>query len=215
MTHQCIILGGGGHARVLIDCLLDIGNARIIGVLDADVEQWGRTLYGVPVLGGDDLLEKLAGEQADCFVVGLGSTRDNGPRRRLFEKGLSCRLTPLIVKHPASFCSPRSQTGDGSQLLAGSIINAGASLGSNVIVNTGAIIEHDCIVGDHVHVATGARVCGGVTLESMVFVGAGATIRQGIHVGEGAVVGAGAVVVKDVAASTVVAGNPARPIAKR
>ena len=45
-------------------------------------------------------------------------------------------------------------------------------------------------------------------------IGSNATVMCGITVGEGSVIGAGSVVIKDVPANTIVAGNPARVIRK-
>jgi UDP-perosamine 4-acetyltransferase len=102
--------------------------------------------------------------------------------------------------------------GLGSQLFPGSIVNTGASLGANVIVNSGAIVEHDCIVGNHVHIATGARLASTIEIGDGAHVGVGATVRQLISIGEGAVVGAGAVVIEDVPGWTIVVGVPAKPL---
>ena len=89
---RCVILGGGGHARVLIDSIRESGLAEIEGVLDPDSSLHGRKILDVPVLGGDDLLGGMAAGGVTHFVVGLGGVGDNGPRRRLFELGCSCRL---------------------------------------------------------------------------------------------------------------------------
>ena len=170
---------------------------------------------GVPVLGGDDLLARLAQQGATEFVVGVGGVRDNRPRKELFELALAQGLTPITVRHPSAICSQWAEVGDGAVLYPGSIVNAGATLGANTIVNTGAIVEHDCIVGDHVHIATGARLAATVGVGAMAHIGTGATVRQNISIGEGAVVGAGAVVVKDVESWTVVVGIPARVLERR
>jgi len=45
-----------------------------------------------------------------------------------------------------------------------------------------------------------------------VFIGAAAIVTKGVQIESGSIVGAGAVVVKDVAAGVIVAGNPARYI---
>jgi len=209
---RCIILGGGGHACVLIDCIQESSLAEIEGALDADFSRRGQKVLDVPILGDDELLAGLAARGVTHFAVGLGGVGDNGPRRRLFELGCSCSLIPLTVRHPSAVVSRWASIGPGCQLLPGSIVNAGATLGKNVIVNSGAIVEHDCVVGDHVHIATGAKLASTVWVGVGAHVGAAATVRQCIRIGEGATVGAGGVVVKDVEPGVVVAGVPARPI---
>lgn len=210
----CVILGGGGHARVVIDSLQAAQGIRVHGVVDPDSSLWGTTLLEVPILGGDDLLAALLREGVGRFIVGVGGTGDNRPRQRLFELALRHGLRPLTVIHPAAIVSRWAMIGDGSQLLPGSVVNAGAELGVNVIVNTGSIVEHDCRIGDHVHVATGAVLASTVRIGPRAHIGAGATLRQGIVIGADAVVGAGAVVVKEVAPGQVVVGVPARPQVK-
>lgn len=211
----CIILGGGGHAKVLIDALRLSRAAAIRGILDVDKSLWGKEVMDIPILGGDDLIPDLVKEGVTRFVVGVGSTGKSDVRRRLYALGLDHGLVPLTVCHPVAVCSTWARVGPGSVLYPSAVVNAGAVLGVNVIVNTGAIVEHDCIIGDHVHVATGARLSGTVQVGHNAHIGAGATIRQGLSVGEGAIVGAGAVVVKNVEPWTVVAGVPARVIERR
>lgn len=211
----CVILGGGGHARVLIDGLKTGAAAVPYAVLDADHSLWGRELLGVLIMGGDDLLYDLVKRGVNCFVVGLGSAGDNRPRERLFELGLSHHLKPITVAHPTAICSQWATVGPGSQLFPGCIVNAGVTIGDNAIINSGAIIEHDCVIGNHVHVATGAKLSSAVRVGSGAHVGVGASIRQCITIGERAIVGAGAVVVKDVPPYITVVGVPARSISER
>jgi UDP-hydrolysing UDP-N-acetyl-D-glucosamine 2-epimerase len=213
-SRKCVILGGGGHAKVLIDSIRASAAANPIAVLDANSKLWRKTLLGVPILGNDSKLPSLLRKGVRHFAVGLGSIGDSGPRRRLFEMALRHGLKPLTVIHPSAVVSGHAIVGGGSQVFPRGIVNPGSKLGANVIVNTGAIVEHDCEIGDHVHVATGARLAGGVRVGANAHIGAGATIRQRASIGKGAVVGAGAVVVKDVAPWTVVAGVPAKPLRK-
>jgi sugar O-acyltransferase (sialic acid O-acetyltransferase NeuD family) len=172
----------------------------------------GQDIWGVKILGGDNLLPEMVRLGVTHFVVGLGSVGDSRARQHLFEMGLSSDLKPLTVKHPSAICSRWAEVGAGAQLLPGSIVNAGAQLGANVIVNSGAVVEHDCRIGAHAHIATGAKLSGGVEVGAGAHIGAGATVRQAIRVGDGAIIGAGAVVVKDVPPHTVVVGVPARPL---
>lgn len=209
---MCIVLGGGGHARVLIDSLQASDVAVVHGVLDADRSQWGQTLLGVPVLGSDELLPELIERGVNHFAVGLGSVGDSQLRERLFEAALACGLKPLTVIHPSSACSAWAEVGSGSQLFPASVVNANARLGENVIVNSGAVIEHDCVIGAHAHIATGAKLSGGVNVGAGAHIGAGAVVKQSISIGERAVVGAGACVVKDVPPGVVVVGVPAHTL---
>jgi sugar O-acyltransferase (sialic acid O-acetyltransferase NeuD family) len=212
MKTKCVVLGAGGHARVLIDCLIAAGESSPSVVLDSNASQWGTTIGEVPVEGGDELLSQMIPRGITHFVVGLGSVGDSGRRRALYDLGLSHGLTPLSVKHPSAVCSPFAKVGPGAQLLPACVVNAGARVDENVIVNTSAVIEHDSTVGAHAHIATGAKLSGGVRVGVGAHVGAGATIKQGMTIGDHAVVGAGAVVVKDVPAGVTVVGVPARPL---
>lgn len=212
MEHNCVVLGGGGHAKILVDALQSCGGIKLYGVLDVDRALWGESLLGVSILGGDNLLPELIEDGVNCFVVGLGSIGDHTPRKSLFDLGIISELHPFTVIHPSATCSRWSSIGPGGQLLSGSIVNAGAELGTNVIINSGAIVEHDCVIGNHVHVATGARLASTVAVGEGAHIGAGATVKQSVCIGEHSIVGAGAVVVKDVLPNSVVAGVPARPM---
>jgi sugar O-acyltransferase (sialic acid O-acetyltransferase NeuD family) len=207
---QNLILGGGGHAKVLIDSIQASGSIDGFGILDSDPDLWGTKVLGVPVLGTDEMIGELVSQGAQNFIVGLGSVGDNGPRRRLYELGLEHGLSPLDIRHPSAVCSTFASIQPGTLVGPGAVINADAEVRANVILNTGTIVEHDCVIGDHVHVSSGATLAAAVRVGLLAHIGAGATVRQGIRIGEGAIVGAGAVVVRDVASWTVVVGVPAQ-----
>ena len=211
----CVILGGGGHAAVIIETLILEGGAVPWVVLDSNQALWGQQLCGLPIRGGDEKLSDLKAEGVDGFVVGLGGTGDNEPRRRLFLNAQGVGLRPMTVRHPSAICSTSAHVGEGTVLLAGSVVGARTTVGRNVIINSGAIVEHDGHIGDHVHIASGAVLASTVTVEEGAHIGAGAVVRQSIRVGAGAIVGAGAVVVRDVRPGQTVVGVPAQPLSDR
>lgn len=209
-------VGAGGHAKVVVEILAADPAYDVVGLLDADHARAGTSMHGVPVLGGDDLLDRQYHGGVSHAFIGLGGSADNGPRRRLYEKVSSVGFDVVTAIHPRAVVSPSASLGRGATIAANAVIGPDSSLGENVIVNTGAVVDHDCRVGNHVHVAIGARLASGVVLEDGVHVGAGATVLQGLHVGEDAVIGAGAVVVRDIEPGVVVVGVPAttlRPVA--
>ncbi len=205
---KCVLIGAGGHGRVLIEAY---SPARFDAILDS--QPGLLEVAGVPVMRGDEILPELAVQGFTHFVIGVGSARNCARRSQLFQIAIQAGLKPQSVIHPTVFVSPSVTYADGCQILAKVVINTGAKLGTHVLVNTAAIVEHDCVIGAHTHIATGAILCGDVHVGEAAHIGAGAVIRQGIRIGSRAVVGAGAVVVRDVLDDEVVVGVPARSLA--
>jgi sugar O-acyltransferase (sialic acid O-acetyltransferase NeuD family) len=210
MKPVVILLGAGGHARVLIDMILEHDLATPFGILDPDHRLWGQDLFGVPVLGGDNLLASMHEKGVTHFVVSVGSVGLTRIRQSLHQLGISHQLLPLTLKHPSAIVSARATIGVGCQLLAGVVVNTNAMIGRNVILNTGVIVEHDCKIEDHVHLAPGVTLSGNCHVGIGAHLGTGAIVRQGISIGANAIVGAGAVVIRDVPAEVTVVGVPAR-----
>jgi UDP-perosamine 4-acetyltransferase len=209
---RCVLLGGGGHAKVIIEALRGQYPDIALCVLQPLKGTSPGEVLGVPVVGDDADLPGLVKEGAGYFVVALGAVGDNRPRAALFRLGLTHGLEPLTVQHHSAIVSPSAVLARGCQILAGAVVAAEAHIGSNAIVNTRAVVEHDCRVGEHAHVASGAVLAGGVQVGPQAHIGAGAVVRQSMRVGPGAVVGAGAAVIRDVAGGDTVVGVPALPI---
>jgi len=204
---KCVLIGGGGHGRVLIEAF---ESGLIHGVIDSQVDL--QSVGGVPVIGGDEKLPELVALGYSHFIIGVGSSQSCARRAALFEMAVQAGLQPQSVVHPTAFVAKSAVCGAGVQILARAVVHTAARLAEHVLVNCAAVVEHDCSVGAHAHIATGAVVCGGVQIGEAAHIGAGAVIRQGIHIGARAVVGAGAVVVRDVPDGAVVAGVPAKPL---
>lgn len=208
-------LGAGGHASVVLDVLRLADLYDIVGLLDARRDLWSTTRDGVTILGDDTQLPALHADGVRGAFIGLGGSRDNGPRQRLYETARDHGFTIVDAIHPRAVVSRAAVMGAGVTIMAGACVNAGASVGHGVLINTGAIVEHHCRLGDHVHVATGARLGGDVTIGDASHIGIGAVISNGIHIGRRVVVGAGAVVIRDVPDEATVVGVPAAPSGAR
>lgn len=206
-----IIMGAGGHARVLVAALRQVG-AEILGCIDP--VKPANPPEGVAWLGSEAILASYD-PSAVLLINGVGSTGASALRRGLFLRGKISGFSFASVIHSRAIVDPGVRAGEGVQVMAGAIVQAGALLGDSVLINSGAVVDHDCHIAAHCHVATGAALSGGVTLEESVHVGTGACVIQGIHVGAGAVIAAGAVVIRNVMPGLVVGGIPAGPLRKK
>jgi sugar O-acyltransferase (sialic acid O-acetyltransferase NeuD family) len=184
------------------------GRPRPIGFLDDSGAHTGKTLLGLPVLGG---IEMLGVVEHDRVIVAIG---DNRKRSLIYSslaesgESFSCAIHPSVVR--ATEVGVR----EGSMICAGVVINTGVEVAHDVILNTSCSVDHHCVVGPHAHVAPGAHLGGYVDVGEGSLIGIGASIAPGVRIGEWSIVGAGAVVVKDVPPGCTVVGVPAHPLEK-
>jgi sugar O-acyltransferase (sialic acid O-acetyltransferase NeuD family) len=210
---EIVVVGGGGHAAVLVDALRLMGTTTIVGY--AALNDGPLSTLGIPWLGTDEARHALAIRGIRQAVLGVGGATSNVNRRHTMELWRDAGFTFVDVVHPRSIMSSGATHGPGLQILAGAAINIGARLGTNVIVNTNATIEHHCEIADHVHVAPGATLCAGVAVGIGSLVGAGAVVIPGVRLGRAVTVGAGSTVIRDVPDESRVGGSPARPLTAR
>lgn len=207
---RCVILGCGGHGRVVLDILMNVGTFDVVGFLDSNPDVYGRRIDGIEVLGHPDDLPQIRGDLGvDCAIVAIG---DNGVRRQFADRIESVDLELINAVHPSANLARNASIGRNVVVAAGALVSAHCQIGDSAILNTGCIIDHESLIGTGAHVCPGSRLAGRTTIESGAFIGIGATVIQNIRVGFEAVVGAGAVVISDVAPMSTVVGVPARII---
>jgi len=203
-----IVIGGGGHAKVLASMLLLCGR-QILGFVDLNPA--APPLLGIKCLG-DDAVVLLHPPGGVNLVNGVGSTGSTARRQEVYDRFTREGYNFATVIHPSAVIAPETQIEDGVQIMAGAVVQPGTRVGSNAIVNTGAVIDHDCVVGAHAHIAPGAVLSGGVHVHAGAHVGTGACVIQAVFIGAGSVIGAGAVVIKDVPPGVTAVGVPAQSI---
>lgn len=205
-----IVIGGGGHAKVLISTLL-LQRRRVLGFVE--LKRSVSPLLSVAHLGDDAAVFSHSPDLVR-LVNGVGSIDSTVSRRIAYEKFREKQYIFETVIHPSAIIAPEILIEDGVEIMAGAIVQPGVRLGPNVIINTGARVDHDCSIDAHAHIAPGVTLSGNVHIAQGAHIGTGASIIQGIRVGESSVVGAGAVVISDVQAGDIVVGVPARSVAR-
>lgn len=207
MSKRLVVIGAGGHGKVVADAAVAVGDWSDIVFLD-DRFPVLDSVHVWKVIGKVTDYPALADARTE-FVVAIGQCQARLQLSSLLEQS-GAVLASVI--HPTAVVSPYASVGRGSVVFAKAVINIGAVVGNAVIVNTGAIIEHDCLLADGVHVCPGVALAGAVRVGSKSWIGIGSACKQGIGIGEQAMIGAGAVVVTDIPSGSTAVGVPARII---
>jgi sugar O-acyltransferase (sialic acid O-acetyltransferase NeuD family) len=204
-----VILGAGGHGRVVLDILRAAGQHTPVGFIDADTTRAGTDLDGLPVLGPVNMLAKLRRQDVRGAIVAIG---DNRVRAAYADLVLQNNLELVNAIHPSAILSPTAKIGVNVVIAAGAIVSTDAHLADGVVVNTGAIVDHECRIARAVHISPGVVLAGRVQVEEAAFIGIGARVIPCMKVGSHSTIGAGAVVIEDVPAHATVVGVPARVV---
>lgn len=201
MNKKLVIIGAGGHGKVIADIALKNGYTDIVFVDDNSKGE----CMGFPIVGTSSDVEKLKNANTE-FVIGIG----NNAVRKTFAEKFDLNWATLI--HPSAQIGVNVSVGKGTVVMAGAVINVCASIGEHCIINTCAVVEHDNVINDFVHISPNAALGGTVHVGERTHIGIGATVKNNIDVCPDVVVGAGAVVVKNTSLSGTYIGVPARKI---
>ncbi len=203
-NQSLVIVGGGGHGRVVLDAAV-LQGWTIKGFLDSNPNALLSTL-DIPYLGTFDQINSITahddGSNTSCFVaIGKNTTRQN-----LLNE---IRDAPCII-HPSAIIANDVVLDSGILIAAGVIINSGSTIGNGAILNTGCIVEHDCMIGECTHIAPGVILGGNVSVDANVLIGLGSRVIPGCHIGANTTIGAGSVVIQNVPVGATVMGVPAK-----
>lgn len=203
MSKNILVIGAGGHAKSVIDALISCGEYEKIAVL----EDFGaEEVLGFKVIGKVSDASSYLDEYENA-VVAVGN---NQFRLKTINELKQIGFKLPVIKHKTAYLSCFSIVGEGSVLLANSVINAGAEIGRGVIINSSVTVEHDCEISDGVHLSPNSVLCGAVSVGTGTWIGAGATVIDHINIGQKSIIGAGSVVIRDVDDNVTAYGNPSK-----
>ena len=210
---KIVLIGGGGHCKVVISILKKLDNFEIAGIVDNYKSE--SFISGIKIIGTDDDLKDIYKSGIHDALITVGSIKDNTKRYRLFNMAREIGYKVPVIISPEAIVDKSVRIDEGTVIMPGSIINIDSSIEKNCIINTGVIIEHDCKIEDHCHIAPGVHISGAVNIGELSFIGIGATIIQGIKIGKNVTIGAGSVVIKDIPDNVIAVGNPAKIISNK
>jgi UDP-perosamine 4-acetyltransferase len=202
-----LIIGAGGHARVVISVIEHLKGYAIKGVIDRKAFDPKEKILGYPLLGSSKDLKAFHRKGIRTAAIAIG---DNQRRAEAYRqlKALGFKLPSFI--HPYTFVEKNVRIGAGALICAGAIVATSVTVGDGVIVNTGSIVDHESILESFVHVAPGCALAGRVRIGQGAFIGLGSRVIEQIKVGKWTTVGAGSVVVSHLPDGVVAYGVPAR-----
>lgn len=202
---EFVIVGGGGHARVVLDLLQKLGKS-VAGYTAPEPSNEMPSSY----LGTDGDLMKNHQAPTCLVAIGVGLPSSNPERAQLLEQFVNAGFEAPSIISPNAVIAHDVELGIGSAVFAGAILAVGSQIGKGAIVNHNATIDHDCEVGKNAHIGPGATICGGVQIGSHCLIGAGATVLPGISIMPGCTIAAGATIVRNINTKGVYVGSPAK-----
>ncbi|MCQ6558981.1 acetyltransferase [Paenibacillus mendelii] len=204
---EIVIIGSGGHAKVVIDCVEQSKQHMIIGLID-EHKPPGTHVYGYEVLGGLDTLRASSG------IVAIG---DNWIRSLMVDRimQLNPQFRFMTSVHPSASIARGVTIGEGTVVMAGAIINSDTEIGKHCILNTKSSVDHDSRIGDFAALAPNATTGGQVRMGQYSVLSLGAQVIHAIEIGEHSVIGAGSTVLTSIASNAVAYGTPAKVVRTR
>ena len=205
MQELLVIIGAGGHGKVVADVALHTNEYQKLVFLD-DKEDFAESM-GIPVIGKVSDAVKFV-ERAK-FIVAIGNANT---RKEIMQNLLDRGAEFATLIHPDAVIGKNVRIGKGTVIMAGAVVNPETIIGNGCIINTCASVDHDCSIADYVHISVGAHIAGTVRVGRLTWIGMGAIVSNNIKICEGCTFGAGTVVIDDIEESETYVGIPARRI---
>jgi len=213
-ARDLLILGDGGHAKTIIDLVRQTGNYRLAGIV-AEPPPAVSEILGVPVLGGEEVLQSLYDKGIRLMINGVGAINRNRTRYEIFVRMAKLGFAFPRAVHPKAVVEPSAEIAAGVQIFGMAFVGSAARVGFGAIINTGAIVSHDCRIGAFAHITPGAILAGNVEVGTGALIGMGVTTAVGVKIGEWARIGNGARINGDVPPRGIVQAGTTWPLEGR
>ena len=191
-----VLLGSGGHCKSCIEIIENSRKYKIKGLIVKKGIKI-KSFMDYQVLGSDDNLRECF-KKDDSALICIGQIKSPNKRIELFDVLNKNKIEIATLSSTSSIISRHSNIGKGTAVMHGVIINSGAQVGVNCILNTNSLIEHDVTIGDHCHISTGVIINGEANIGNGCFIGSGSIIREGVNIGDRSIISAGQVVMRDI-----------------
>jgi len=205
---KCVVVGTGGHSRVVISMLQEAGcRYQVVGILDLQEIRPDERILGVPVIGhAGELRERTDPGNIHVFLA-IG---DNAERAKYYDMVKTLGYTiPNLISDRAHI-DPSASMGIGNIICPETYVGPMVQIAHNNILNTRCLIEHETHIGSHNHLGPSSLVAGRVHMGDGIVLGLGAKVIDKIVIVSNTVIGAGAVVVEDIEEPGTYVGIPAR-----
>lgn len=195
MSKKVIIIGAGGHGKVIADIVKRSGD-EIAGYLD---DQKTGVFNGYRILG----TTKAIGKWDGFYFAAVGNNRT---RQSIMNRDVKW----YSAIHPSAVIAEDVVLREGIAIMANAVINAGSQIGRGAIINTAATVDHDCVIKEFAHISPGVHLAGTVTVGERTWLGISAAVINNATIGNDVVIGAGAVVLDSINAQGTYLGIPAK-----
>jgi sugar O-acyltransferase (sialic acid O-acetyltransferase NeuD family) len=213
MSKPLLLFPFGGNAQEALLAIQAI-NAQapqwdVLGFVDDDPATHGKERLGVQVLGGRDILARYP--QAQVLAVNGNPEQFRNRKAVIDSLNIPSERFATVI-HPAVSIASDTLIGYNTLIMPQVFISCGVAVGNHCVILPQITIAHDACIGDYCCIGAHVTISGHVAIEDGCYIGAGASLKDHICIKSRSLVGLGAVVIQDVAADQVVAGNPAKTI---
>ena len=167
-----VVLGAGGHAKVLIEILIRM-EIEVLGVSIKFTDKPEKTNYRL--FSDDEVMSKFSPKEIN-LVNGVGSLPNHKVRYDLSmtyaEKGYNF----ISISHPSSIISSDVKIGKSVTIGANSLVYGNTKIGLGTFIGPSVTVSHDTDIGKFCLISVGSIIGARVSIQEEVFIGSGSIL---------------------------------------